>query len=77
MARSNEALRRLTTIEANEPNRVEATSHPTEWALFVRGTLRGYYTGSREAAQREVDTIVRGLEADARWYARKAEAVRA
>jgi hypothetical protein len=41
----------------------------TEYALMVRGTGRGFFTGSGTTAQQLVEDMLRGIHADERWRA--------
>jgi hypothetical protein len=40
-----------------------------EWRIDIGGVTRCYLTGTRAMAESEAARIVRGIEADARWYA--------
>jgi hypothetical protein len=47
-------------------------SRGTDHSIIVNGYVRCVVSGTREMAEREAERIGKGLEADARWMARRA-----
>lgn len=46
----------------------EVGQYGAEYRISILGTVRCHFTGSRVQAEAEANRIVRGIEADARWF---------